>query len=71
MQEEKPKKRFSIFQITCMVLTVILIVVIIIQVGILINLKIKTDKLKDKNDEIVAEFLKENECFDEFLIINQ
>lgn len=54
MQEEtkETKRRFSAFQITCMVLVGILLVVIIVQIGIMVNLKQKTEELYDKNDNL-------------------
>lgn len=55
--EEKQKwwKKLSVFQITCIVLIAILIIAIIVQIGIMINLKNKTDDTNDKNDDIISQ----------------
>lgn len=55
--EEKQKwwKKLSIFQITCIILIAILIIAIIVQIGIIINLKNKTDDTSDKNDDIISQ----------------
>lgn len=55
--EEKQKwwKKLSIFQITCIILIAILIIAIIVQIGIMINLKNKTDDTNDKNDDIISQ----------------
>lgn len=54
MQKEKRenKRKFSVFQITCMVLIAVLVIVIIVQIGVMVYLKEKTDELNDKNDKL-------------------
>ena len=52
MKDQKP----SFFQITAVIITVILFVFIIISIGIIIDLKHKTDKTKEKNDQITNSF---------------
>ncbi len=61
--EEKQKwwKKLSIFQITCIVLIAILIIVVIVQIGIMIDLKNKTDDTNDKNDDIVSQLPEEEQ----------
>lgn len=46
------KRRLSIFQSTAIILTVLLFVFIIVSIGIIIDLRNKTNQLKEKNDEI-------------------
>lgn len=55
--EEKQKwwKKLSIFQITCIILIAILIIAILVQIGIIINLKNKTDDTNDKNNDIISQ----------------
>ncbi len=56
MENEKTKwKELSIFQKTCIILTVVLIVAIIVQICVMIAIKNKTDDTKDKNDEIESQ----------------
>ena len=57
MKEKTTKwwKKLSTFQIVCIVLTIILFVAIIIQIGVIINLKNRTDDTKRKNEEIAQE----------------
>lgn len=45
-------KKYSIFQITSMVLLVILIIAIIVELAIIISLKSKIDDLDDKNSKL-------------------
>ena len=45
-------KKYSVFQIVCVVLIAILVIAIIVQIGILIHLKLKTNDLEDKNDKL-------------------
>lgn len=52
MKDQKP----SFFQITAIIITVILFVFIIISIGVIIDLKHKTDKTKEKNDQITNSF---------------
>ena len=55
MEEEKTESKnhkHSFFQIFSMVLIGILLIAIIVQNAVIINLKIKTDKLKDKLDNL-------------------
>ena len=49
---EMKKRRLSIFQSTAIILTVLLFVFIIVSIGIIIDLRNKTNQLKEKNDEI-------------------
>lgn len=55
MQKEKKWKNLSDFQKVSIILTIIFIIVIIIQCGFLINLKLKYDEIKKKNDEITSQ----------------
>lgn len=54
-EKKKLLQKYSLFQIIAFILTIILIVAIIVQIGVMIYLKIKTDELKDKNDEITSQ----------------
>ena len=50
--EEKQTEKNSIFKITAIVLSVLLIVAIIVQIIVLVVIKNKTEKLKNKNDNL-------------------
>ena len=53
MQEEKKWwKKFSVYQIVAFILTVLLVIGIIVTIAVLVNLKNKTNDLKEKNKEI-------------------
>ena len=47
-------KKYSIFQITSVVLLAILIIAIVVELIVIINLKIKINELNDKNSQIPA-----------------
>lgn len=50
------RKKLSIFQWTTIIITAILIIANIVLIGIIIDLKLKTENLKNKNDEISDNF---------------
>lgn len=55
MQKEKKWKNLSNFQKVSIIMSIIFIIVIIIQCGFLINLKLKYDEIKKKNDKITSQ----------------
>lgn len=52
MKEKRIWKKYSAFQIVAFILTVLLSIAIIVQIGIIINLKNKTQDTERRNEEI-------------------
>ena len=52
---EKSAKKRTIFQISAIVLTVLLVIAIVVEIGVMIWLKNKSEDLKHKNDELPQE----------------
>ncbi len=52
---KKLLEKYSAFQIVAVILIVLLFIAIIVEVGIIINLKTKTDDKKRDNDEITTQ----------------
>lgn len=52
---KKLLEKYSLFQIVAVILIVLLFIAIIVEVGIIINLKTKTDDKKRDNDEITTQ----------------
>ena len=50
--EEKTNKKKSSYELISKILIAILIVAILIQIVVMITIKIKTDNLKDKNNNL-------------------
>lgn len=48
----KKTKQHTVFQITAMILTILLIVAVFIEIFIIVGLKNKTDNLNDKNNRL-------------------
>ena len=57
MEEKKEKwwKKFSTFQLVCIVLIVVLVIAIIVEICVIVNLKDKIQNTQDKNDEIESQ----------------
>lgn len=70
MENEKTKwKELSIFQKTCIILTVVLIVAIIVQICVMIAIKNKTDDTNHKNDEIESQLPKSPSTGESFEVL--
>lgn len=61
MERKNLEKKFSIFQITMLVLIALLVVAIVIEIIYMVVLKKKTNDLKDENDEIVSQLPEDEE----------
>lgn len=71
--ETSPEKKHSVFQITALVLTILLVVAIFVQIAVMIWLKASTNDLKDKNSKLPPDdetclIYQVNDFDDEFLI---
>ncbi len=52
MEEKEPKRKFSFFEITSIILIVLLVVGIFVEIIVMINLKGKTENLQKEEKEI-------------------
>ena len=50
--DEKVERKRSIFQITAIVLTILLVIAIVVEIGVMLWLKNNTSSLKNKNDKL-------------------